>query len=291
MATKTSKNTVADRAMLADLSVTFWTAHKKDHEISDETARAKHASEDAGSWWTSLLPPKAQAGILAARTRARATHFEFTLPWHNDGARILPAEMFWAYTQLMREHEKQYREAVEKFLTQYPTFVDTAKVRLGVMFHAEDFPTADVLRTKFYWKVRVSGIPTGADFRVDLGSKDDTDAIKAEIDSQLMDDLRGTLGDLWERLFTVVTNFAEKMKEEKPIFRDSLVENIKDTCHILSKLNILGDENLEQVRKQVMDTLAAMPAEELRDNPEQRKTSAKAADDILAAMSKFRKAD
>lgn len=278
--------TLTERAMLVDLSITYWVTHKKDEKIADDVTKIKHADHDAGSWWTHLLPPKAMSKVLSARARARAFHFDKTLPWCNDGARVLPAAMFFDYTTKMRELQDEYMATVEELLKDYPQYVASAAKRLGSMYKADYFPPANVIRTKFRWALRVNPLPDARDFRVDLGAEQ-TATIRNEIEAHTQQAMQEAMGDLWQRLYETVEHLAAKMKDTDAIFRDSVIGNVKDLCDLLPKMNVMQDANLETMRETLLAGLCKEKPEELRNNKKARAKTAKTADDILKAMEGF----
>jgi hypothetical protein len=88
---------------------------------------------------------------------------------------------------------------------------------------------------------------------------------------------------------------AEKLKAFKPaqggdraegIFRDSLVENVRELVAVLPSLNITGDPTLAAVAAR-MEALCRDDADELRDNAAARASVAAEADAILADVGQF----
>ena len=80
---------------------------------------------------------------------------------------------------------------------------------------------------------------------------------------------------------------AEKLADPKSVFRDTLVENTKEVCSILSRLNFADDPNLEAMRQQVEGSLANNHPESLRNDPDLRRTKAEEAKAIMDKMGAF----
>ena len=57
---------------------------------------------------------------------------------------------------------------------------------------------------------------------------------------------------------------AEKLADSDKIFRDSLINNLCDLCDLLPKLNITGDKNLDNMRKEIEQQLCRYMPENLR---------------------------
>jgi hypothetical protein len=284
--TETPATGLDERAMLVYLSIGFWEGRKKDKSKTDEVLKDEKADTDAGLWWTRTMPKSATNPILTARSAARAIHMKLTLPWQDQGFRILPATMYLNYTAEMRKCEAHFRAQVNNFLDRYPTLVSDAATRLGGLYKPEDFPSVGDIRDKYPWQIKVTPLPTASDFRVNLGS-DQTEAIKKSIQSQADAAMADAMGDLWERLHEAVKKMADRLGDSEGVFRDSLVENIAGLCEILPKMNITGDKQLETARQEVLSKLSKAEPEVLRKNKSARADTAKAANDILKKMEAF----
>jgi len=72
-----------------------------------------------------------------------------------------------------------------------------------------------------------------------------------------------------------------KGEDVSPIFRDSIIENIRELVSLLPSLNITNDPALEQARRDLESDLAGVDPEILRESKETRKEIAEKADQIL----------
>lgn len=278
-----STTNLTEKAMLIDLSIGYWEGRKKDISVSQDVITSKKAEQDAGSWWTRIVSPSMLKNVGATVNRGRTLHHKLTLPWSDTGPRILPAAMFLQYTTKMREIEAEYHEAVKGFLKEYPQAVASAEKRLGDLFVSDHYPTAKKLADKFSWSVEVTPLPSANDFRVDLGTAE-TKQIKAEIESRVKQTMTSAMQDVWRRLYDAVNHIAERLGKTDNIFRDSLIDNVKELCDMLPKLNITDDTKLEQMRREVIRKLTKRSPSELRNDPQERKDAATAANTILETM-------
>ena len=214
-------------------------------------------------------------------------HLQYTLPWNDDGFRILPAAMFMKYTAAMRAAEVEYRATVDAFVAEYPRYVAEAQVRLGALFNPDFYPTQEQVAQKYPWSCRFTPLPSAGDFRVDLGA-DTTAEIKRQIEEQANAAMADAMGDLWTRLHDQVSKITERLNDPDGIFRDSLIKNVVELCELLPALNVTGDKELEQARQDIMAQIAKKEPEVLRKNKAARADTAKAAQDILAKMDAYR---
>jgi hypothetical protein len=278
--------TLQDRAMLVDLSIGFWEGRRKDAETSQEVIAKEGAEKDAGAWWTYTIPKGAIRDVLVARGHAREVHLKYTLPWLDNGQRVLPTAAYITYTQAMRERRAEFEAAVEKFLAKYPDHVADAKQRLGGLADGVKFPTVAELRAKFPWRLFYTPLPSGTDFRVAL-NEDEVAALRAQVEGNVGVAMQATMQDLYTRLHGVVAKMAERLGDAEGVFRDSLVTNLKAVCGLLPALNVDNDPNLEALRAEVEAKLATADPGVLRANKGTRADTAKAAKAILAKMETY----
>lgn len=282
--TETTRDDLTTRAMLATLNISTWSARKKDKDVQRDVTDENKAQRDAGAWWTRIIPPKALSGIGAAEDQARTYHNLHTRPWHDGGCRILPAVTFMEYTKAMREARVKFEEAVELFLSEYPTLVSQAAERLGDLYKPDQYPTVSELRGKFGFNISISPLPSAADFRVDLGAEH-----VAEIRRQIEADAKATFADsmrsLWERLHGAVQKLADRLGDSEARLHASLISNLAEVCDLLPALNIEGDQTLEAMRQDVVKRLCSQDIEQLREDEAARgqaATTAKAIADRVA---------
>jgi hypothetical protein len=289
-------NMLSNRAMLAGVRISVWSARRVDKRVTAETNAAHNAASDAGRYNKALLAKDALAAVTAAASAARLAHYALTLPWMDDGARILPAAAYKDYADAMRTIRFQFETAVADFVANYDGFVQDARARLNGMFNPDEYPTADEIAGKFSFTTRVLPMPDAADFRVDLGDAV-ADAIRADITRDTQDALAAAQRDVWNRITTVVSHMVEKLNGYAPamrpgdkvtgIFRDSLVENVRELVAILPALNLTNDATLASVTARLERELCTHDADALRDNDGLRQETADNAAAILAEIADF----
>jgi hypothetical protein len=277
---------LSEKAMLAKLSISKWSARKHDKSVSQEVARNHGTDQDRGRFNKVLVAQEALKAIQKADGAARTYHYTNTLPWKDDGARILPASNYMEYTAEMRRLKSEFEAAVNDFFYAYPALIEQARYDLNGLFNSEDYPSADRIGRKFGFEVEVDPLPTALDFRVEL-QREEVARIRERIEERLQAAQTLAMGDLFTRLYDVVKHAAEKLNDKTAIFRDSLITNIQDLVDLLPRLNLTDDPRLETLRQEVSAKLLGYDPEDLRKNQFARKETAQAANDILAAMAGY----
>lgn len=288
----TAEPSLASRAMLCSLSISTWSARKHDPEASEEIARQHGAQADSGRYHKVLLPKTALAEIQKIVSEARQEHYYMTLPWDDNGYRVLPAAAYMEHTERMRALSNRYTPAVEALVNEFNQLVEEAKIRLGGLFRAEDYPGPDELRSKFSFETKVMPLPDAGDFRVALG-EEEKERIKRQITVAVEASLQVASRELWQRLYESVSHMAERLQAYKVTgegvehpFRDSVVTNLVKLTDILPKLNVTGDAELERLAAEVRASLLVDP-QELRKSEAVRNETAKNASAIANRMAAY----
>ncbi len=291
----TNHKPITERAMLAALSISQWSARKHDKRVSREVAEYHHttaAASEVGRYNKILVNKDAIKPIQAIANKARIRHDYLTLPWSDSGYRILSAEGFLSYAEEMRTFKDEFRAAVTVFVAEYAQHVTEAASRLNGMFKVSDYPTPGEIERKFGMDTHILPMPDEADFRVSALGAGDLEAIKADIRTRINAEVAAAARDPWDRIYNAVSHMAGKLREfgkdetgkATGTFRDSLVNNLRDLVNILPSLNITGDGELEAMRQELAATLCKNDAQSLRESPGAREATAKAADEILEKM-------
>ena len=277
---------LSEKAMLVNLSIAQWSGRKLDRVVTDEVVVAHSADRDAGRWNKSLVLGRALEAVKRAANDARTCHYQHSLPWTDDGARILTAAHFLGYTAKVGEYERRFNAAADDFARDYPSFVTAARSGLGDMFNEADYPPAADVRRRFSVSVDFRPLPCGDDFRVDL-SADDVARIKGDIEASVQTATAEAMRDLWRRLYEAVRHVSDKLKDGDAIFRDSLIGNVRELVDLLPALNLTGDTDLAAAVVEVKGKLADLDPQALRDHETDRAQAARTADEIARKMAGY----
>ena len=138
---------ISARALLVNTTVRVWTGEKRDRAITREICDMKGAEKDAVRANKSLLGEHIR-GVQSAERTVRQAVNDRTLPWMDDGTRILKGAVFMAFTEAMAQPIRDFDTAVDAFIASYPEIKFEARRRLGDAFADGDFPAQSRLRAK-----------------------------------------------------------------------------------------------------------------------------------------------
>ena len=148
------------------------------------------------------------------------------------------------YTGLMDGFRERMVRERARFIQDYDDNVDQARLDLGKLFRIEDYPSKEALQDKFSIRYRITAVQDAEQFMAKLAT-DDVDRVKRDIEQQIEERLHDAVGDLYRRFGEAVERVSERLQEDdngKPlVFRDSMIENIRELVDVVPRLNIFGD--------------------------------------------------
>ena len=183
-----------------------------------------------------------------------------------------------------RKEKSEWELLVNRFIWDYPKLKADAQRILGSLYNEADYPTVDELKTKFKMDMAIFPVPA-TDFRVQIAS-DELTRIQQDVEARVKSAQSTAMNEAWNRLYERVKNMAEKLADPSAIFRDSLVENTRELCALLPRLNFADDPHLEQMRQDVEASLLKHP-EALRNDLDLRRDTADEAKAIMDKMKSF----
>ena len=299
--TTTSKNLLSQKAILASVTIGGWSARKYDEKVTKDTNRRHNAGDDAGRYNKLLIAKEGIEEINRITGAARTASYRLTMPWLDEGARILPTALYDEYAKTLRAFRIEYEAAVRKFSQGYPQLVTDAKARLNGMFNEADYPDVSEMSLfdrkknpwgRFRFEIVMLPCPDAADFRTDLADEH-ADDIRADIEARMQAAMQEAMSGPVQRVIIVVQAMVERLTAYKPAkpgsgkrsegtFKDSLVDNIRDLVELLPAFNIAGNKALDSITQRLRDELCRNDADVLRDDAKVRDATKKAAKAILA---------
>jgi len=279
--------TIASSAMLVDLRISVWTARKLDRDTQAEVVRDKQAkSARAASVHKHLLADAEQLKVIERfASECRAWLYMSTLPWSDNGSRLLPTAAFFTFKEELNRRETHFWSLVRNFEREYPTLITAMAMQLGSLFKRTDYPDPRTIVDKFGFSPTFSPVPEAGDFRVDVPSdalKELKDKYAKEADQRVETAMR----DAWDRLHTCIRHMHDKLvapKEGEPTKRihTTMIANAAELCAVLTTLNITGDPKLEEARRNLENIVMRTDTQSLREVPEQRESTRKQLAEIL----------
>jgi len=289
----TQTHSLTDRAMLISLNIRQWSAQKNDKRVDKEVSDNHNSDITMGRYNKSLVAKDALEKLKKIAGAARTEHYFRTLPWRDDGYRILSSAGYFDYSAKIADFKAEFDSALNHFLQAYPRYVVDAQGKLNGLYNAADYPSASQIARKFEFTTLIQPLPDASDFRVSLGD-DETRRIREEMQEQTQAVIDSAMRDVWKRCYDVTQKMSERLKSfsrtengTQGAFRDSLVTNITELLDILPSLNITRDKELDRIAADMRRNLTSYDAEELREQDTARMRVAEDAERIMKAMEDY----
>ena len=278
---------IASSSLLIELSISCWTARKLDKKVGMEVDASKHTKVKAGNYHKHLLAGSpALEAVVKYAAQSRLWNNLNTMPWSDNGQRIVTAEHFFnGFKSQMDVHKTNFEELTANFLQQYPTLISAAAFQLGDLFDREEYPDVNDIAHKFRFHYSVSPVPTAGDFRIDINEQ-----AKAELAQQYAEHfnqrLDGAMRDIWGRLHECLKHMSDRLTDsqdgKRKIFHDTMLSNAHSLVELLGRLNVTNDEKLEDARMQLRSAINHVDIDDLKEQEESRNVVKTQVDSILA---------
>jgi len=278
---------LTNKALLVNLRISQWTAKKLDKKATQAVQTAFHAEAASGRFNKSLLPLNERLERVHDKSVfiRHQWFYPNTLAWSTDGWQVLPTANYMGTITEWRKHKREWEALVEDFLDHYEEDREVAKRVLGDLYDEKDYPDTEQVRAKFLIDLTLMPIPTN-DFRVEISDAEHA-RIQQEVEERVTSAGQAAMTEVWQRLYDKVSHITEKLSDHKAIFRDSMIENARELCELLPRLNFTDDPNLEIMRQEVEAKLARNHPDSLRNDPILRREKAEEAKEIMDRMKVF----
>ena len=281
---------LSERAMIVSLHIGGRPPKARTNTATTKDVKAqKNLGADAGHWTDNLYPPKAFDEIITVDYNTRIWNNAHCSPWDDNSRRVLAAEMFSDHSQFMRDQKRKYFDAVEAFVAKRDEYVAWARVELNGSFNEALYPTAETMRSKFYFEVEFEPMPEEGDFRVKLQDEQIAE-IKEGAMRAATSRVAGSVRELWERLAKPLRLLIPHLRGETE--RDASgaqIANLNELVDLIPKMNFVGDPELDRIALEIKREIAGQNADSLKRDTKARKAVALKADEILSRMSAYTK--
>jgi len=278
---------ITTQCMMVNLQIGIWTGQRLDKDASKRVTDEANAAQDAASVNKHTVPKTALAPILSAASALRRHFYDNTLPWKDNGDRLLSRQMYMPFIEQYEQKHQWFDAKVDEFLgTAYPSVIEQAAFRMGEMFRAEDYPSVTSLRRRFYATLDIDAVTEAHDFRVAMDAGQ-ADAVRAQIESSLRERTNKAMYDVWSRVASTLAHVADKLGTPDAVFRDSTIKNLEEILALLPGLNILDDAQLNAIRDDIERSVLAYDVKWMRKDPVVRTKVSEEAQRIMTDMQGF----
>jgi len=286
---------VTKQALLVSMHFRHWTASKKDPKSAAEVAHAHNSKVEMHTHTRKILRPGFLNGIINAGAAARTVLYKYTVPWTNEGLRMIRNEGLMPFLNELSLTEERLQREVQKAAGEYVECLREAPTLCGDLYNPDDYPPVEEFIKRFSIEVDLLPMPDTKHFRADL------------INAELLQDehekwvaaTKNASNDIYKRLSKVLTEMVEKLHAYKVevddqgkeqvvrFFRNSVVTNVTDLLNLVPLLNINDDPQIVAFHDEIQRELCRLSADDLRQSETARMDTADKAEEIIRKMSAY----
>ena len=282
---------ISSAAMTVDFNASVWTARKKDHRASAEITHANYADRGVANVTKNLLGDCQELkAVQKFAANTRNIHYSMTMPWSDNGARLLTTAQYFKYNEVMTDLQNEFHRLVDEFLTAYDKTIENAaelQVKLGAMWNADEYPTRAALEDKFGFRINYVPLPDSGDFRLDIGNEAMAQ-IKTQYEEHYTTAVNAAMKDIWQKLHDNLTTLARQLGVNEEGKGNKLYDTVFDRAleltEMLGTCNVTGDSQMEAMRQRLEQAFHGLTIGRIKNSPTLREDKQKELAKAIAAI-------
>lgn len=279
---------LSSSARLVELSISVWTGRKQDKQATADAANANGADKTLLNTTKQLLGdcPELDA-VRKFAANVRNFVYSSTTPWGDLGQRFLPMARFPLFHKEITGMETEFVRLVDEFLKVYDFARAKAQAKLGALWNADEYPSAETLRGKFRFTYCYAPVPDAGDARVDVQNEAEA-YLHEEYRKHYTQRFEESMRNVWDRVYDQLKHMSERIdytNDNKKRFNDTLVSNLRDLVGMLPDFNVGNDPRLTRLHAELDAALVGVTPDGLREDQSLRSETKRKVDDILKNMS------
>jgi hypothetical protein len=290
VAANTPITSLRDRAMLCSCQIRLWRGIKSDKRASAVAAQHYGANPEMFNASRHLIAEDVIRRLEARRAHYRAEWARRTLPWLDDGTRIVTGAGIIPLKQAISGFQDEWAALVDEFVAQYPYLREDARRSLGTAFNINDYPDPNRVRERFSFTFTAFPLPDLSDWRADGVTQAQLDEIRAQTEQSVRATFDAAQAEAWASLREPIAKMAETLLNytggRKGSFHPTLVTNLVRALDLLPSLNLKGDPTLDQITA-IASQLTIHSADELRRDKIARADTAELASQLIEQIDQF----
>ena len=222
--------------------------------------------------------------LTAIKSQAAGYWRSMTLPYPQDGIRLIKQSDVEAFETRMRSFREQLKAAEANLQLEYDTLKNAAREKLGALFNSADYPASLEGVFDVKWEYPAVDAPNYLmTFNPELYEQE-----QRRIQTRFENAVVMAEDAFAERLQEMISHLIERLTDEpdgtRKVFKKSAIDNFKEFYDNFRHMNVRSNEQLEGLIKQANDLVAGVDVAELRDNKNARQTLSEQMSNVQGAL-------
>lgn len=262
------------------------TQRKLNDVQTKQAADTFHAETDLVTASKKLIDTKNPTYRVLTALKSQVSSYwrSMTLPYPQEGVRLIKQADVEAFETKMREFKEQLSAAAANLQLEYESVKEAARQKLGDLFNAADYPPTLEGVFDIKWEYPSVEAPNYLmTFNPELYEQEQRRIQERFENAVLMAEQAFA-----ERLQELVSHLVERLTDEpdgtKKTFKSSAVENFKEFYENFRRMNVRSNAQLDRLISQANDLVAGVEAKDLRTNAELRRNLGQQMSTVQAAL-------
>jgi hypothetical protein len=270
-------NDIQSKVLIVRPSISMPGNSRTDEALTDEVHVNHHMDDKAGRYVKQLYPSNSLKPLTKIAGEARRYHKQNTVTCSFGD--LLPTVRFENYKQVIDGYTRQFHAEADRFQANFDSIMAEARRIHQGTFKPEFYPTRETVREEFKFSLFTAPLPRSNDLVVQYMAEDRLAELRASLDQEVQRAGRDAGRQVMARVLARVQKICDTLANPDAIFRDSLIENLRDMVQLAPALNIADDPSISAVVRECADKLLKAP-ETLRQVPAVRALTAEHAKNI-----------
>lgn len=285
--------TMADLAVILKYSTAVWGASKTDKAVSQEVLTSKHAEEKSGKFTKYLLGGTClELEVIRLHVHQFQTWLRtntFPSDMMGRGSCIVPNGKLMDICKECRRYENEFAVLVQNFIDKYDDIVIEAKRKLADLA-TDQYPSKELVRTKFSFSWFAMPIPPSSNFDGRLGLSELEEVLANQYSQQLNEaleegesHLRNMLKARILKFHTALVNYKGEGRGSGAALSQAVISSAFDEITNVKSLNFRNHQDINQWCENAL-ILFSKSAKEYRTVFETREWATSQAAELLISM-------
>lgn len=204
--------------------------------------------------------------LTAIKSQASSYWRSMTLPYPQEGVRLIKQADVAAFEEKMREFKEQLAAAASNLQLEYESIKEAAREKLGDLFNPADYPPTLEGVFEIKWEYPPVEPPNYLmTFNPELYSQEQS-RVQQRFETAVVMAENAFAEQLQEMIAHLIERLTDEPDGTKKTFRASAVENFKEFYENFRRMNVRSNAQLEGLIRQASDLVSGVEVKDLRTN-------------------------
>lgn len=262
------------------------TQRKLSDAQTQQAASTFEASTDLLTASKRLIDTKTPAyrELTSIKSQASAYWRSMTLPYPQEGVRLIRQSDVAAFEEKMREFRERLTAAAANLQLEYETLKNSAREKLGALYNPADYPASLEGVFNISWEYPAIEPPNYLmSFNPELYAQEQS-RVQRRFEAAVVMAEDAFAAKLEELISHLLERLTDEPDGTKKTFKSSAIENFREFYDEFQRMNVRSNAQLERLVERATNIVGGVDAAELRKNNDVRQTISNQMNEVKTAL-------